>query len=474
MFFPSQLSRQFKGAQMIDALNLLDGDAKAFDERMFATFGNHEFEKSKTTHASMVRDLVRESGFSWVSSNVEFARNADGQPLVDAPNLRREVLVEANGLRVGIFGLTTDILVPEYVSAITDPVDAARRMAAELRARGADVVIGLTHLDMATDRRILETLGADGPDVIFGGHEHFRQSAKVDGRLAIKADADARTATVAQVSVSDGNPPVVNVSYDFRKLDTTVAEDGKVKARVDDWLGRYAQAYCSARELSAGCLDEPLGRTTVKLVAEELQIRSIETNLGDFVADQALAAFRDRGAQVAFVNSGSLRLNQDLPAGTMLTRNHLAQLFAYASPMHLLRIKGATLQRVADKAVTGWPGSGRWLQIAGFAFRHDDNAGTATNLTLLTPDGPRPVDPQETLLAVVPDYLVNPNAGDQDGYTMLDPDMIVATSGTPPDLADIVTAALKASGAGGIAPRAEGRICNPETTGHEGCLAVGH
>ena len=90
------------------------------------------------------------------------------------------------------------------------------------------------------------------------------------------------------------------------------------------------------------------------LVAEELEIRRFETNLGNFVADQALAAFAERGAQIAFVNSGSLRLNQDLPAGTRLTQSHLLDLFAYPSPLVLIRLDGATLQRIAERSIQQW------------------------------------------------------------------------------------------------------------------------
>src|SRR6185295_477710 len=45
LLFPSLLSRTFNGEQMIDVLNDLDGDPAGFDERMFAVFGNHEFDK---------------------------------------------------------------------------------------------------------------------------------------------------------------------------------------------------------------------------------------------------------------------------------------------------------------------------------------------------------------------------------------------------------------------------------------------
>ncbi|HQZ16404.1 MAG TPA: hypothetical protein PLD86_05965, partial [Vicinamibacteria bacterium] len=45
--FPSFASRMYAGAQMISVLNDLDGDSAAFDPRMFATLGNHEFDQRR-------------------------------------------------------------------------------------------------------------------------------------------------------------------------------------------------------------------------------------------------------------------------------------------------------------------------------------------------------------------------------------------------------------------------------------------
>ncbi|MFZ5605525.1 MAG: metallophosphoesterase, partial [Pseudomonadota bacterium] len=42
--FPSLLSQRYDGKQMVDVMNLLDGDADAHDPHLFVTFGNHEFE----------------------------------------------------------------------------------------------------------------------------------------------------------------------------------------------------------------------------------------------------------------------------------------------------------------------------------------------------------------------------------------------------------------------------------------------
>jgi 2',3'-cyclic-nucleotide 2'-phosphodiesterase (5'-nucleotidase family) len=237
---------------------------------------------------------------------------------------------------------------------------------------------------------------------------------------------------------------------------------------VEDWQRRFDAETCAEQEAVAGCLSSPLGNTQVELVGEELAIRRFETNLGDWVSDQALAAFADRGAQIAFINSGGLRLNENLPAGTAINRGHLLALFAYPSPLVLIELDGATLHRVVDHSVEDWTGNGWWLQIAGFAFRHDPEQGRAYDLTLLTPQGPRPIRPGERLLAVTNDFLMNPASG-QDGYAMLVPELLRTRPEAGPDLRDLVAEALRAAGKQGIAPQVEGRICNVKREG--ACLA---
>lgn len=461
--FPSTLSRQFQGEQMVDVMNLLDGDPQAFDPRMVVVFGNHEFDKAGIEDAGLLNARLRAAQFHWLNGNIRFRRDAGGRPLIAGPTLVPTVMLPAGGLRVGCFGLTIDAKGSEYIEGYSDPVATARRLTAALRRAGADLVIGLTHLTMEQDKALLRALGPDGPDLIVGGHEHLRQSARVNGRWVIKSDADAYRAAVIRVTVRRAGPP--RVTYAYRRLDTGVRPDPQVQRRVDAWLARFDQAYCGARlKRPPGCLDEVLGRAATDLVAEELAIRRFETNLGDWIADQALAAYRSHGARVAFVNSGGLRLNRNIAAGRPITRRDLEALFAYPTPLVLLRLNGATLLQVVQRAVRDWRGNGWWLQVAGFAFRFDPGKGTVSDLTLLGPGGPRPVRPDETLLAVTNRFL----ADGGDGYRMLK-DAPRWAPDPPPDLKELVITALRRAGPRGIAPRRAGRICNPRQPGP--CLA---
>jgi 2',3'-cyclic-nucleotide 2'-phosphodiesterase (5'-nucleotidase family) len=470
--FPSLISRLYNGRQMIDVLNRVDGDALGFDDRMFVTFGNHEFDKSKLEHAALLEKRIEESQFRWLSANVEFGSGPDGRPWVESRNLTEGAIVSSGGVRVGVFGLTTDGKHPDYVAAFGAPGATARRVSARLRRRGAEVVVAVTHLRMSEDAALLRDLGPDGPDLIIGGHEHNKQSRKVTGRWVIKADADARTATVAHVTLSEGGPP--RVEFEFRELGPDSPKpDGRVQDRVDEWLADHDRDYC--REVAKrppGCLATVLGRTRVELQGEELEIRRFESNLGDWIVDQARHAFADRGAQIAFVNAGGLRLNQNIPAGADITLRHFGEIFAYPSPMKLVRLSGASLQKAVEHAVQDWTGNGWWLQISGFAFRHDPDAAPgkqADRLTLLAPDGARPIRADEEILAVVNDFLLTRKSG-QDGYTMLDPADIVDGDEPAPDLRDLVIEALEESGREGIAPAGQGRICNTRREGP--CLAL--
>ena len=463
--YPAMLSRLYDGGQMVDVLNHLDGDAEAFDERMFMTFGNHELDASKLEDASGLSRQVAASQFRWLSSNIVFKRDG-GQPLVSADNLLPRAVVEIGGIRVGLFALTTDMKSAAYIESFGDPLEVARESVARLRSDGAEVVIGLTHLTLREDTTILRELGADGPDVIFGGHEHERQSAEVGGRWVLKADAEARTATVARLRPRRHGPPRIEARY--RKLDARIHPDAAVAAVVEGWIERFDREYCARLDEPPGCLDQPLGRAATDLIGEELQIRRFETNFGDWIVDRALAAYAGEGAQIAFLNSGGLRLNRNLPAGTRITRRHVEELFAYPTRLVLLRLDGATLAKALAHAVTDWTGNGHWLQVAGLAFVHDPDSGTASRLTLLTADGARPIAPDEELLVVTNEFLVDPSGG-QDGFAMLGPGQVVARDPSR-DLKRLVVEALVAAGEDGIPPRSEGRICNPRRPGP--CLAT--
>ncbi|MFT7520975.1 MAG: 2',3'-cyclic-nucleotide 2'-phosphodiesterase (5'-nucleotidase family) [Kiritimatiellia bacterium] len=464
--FPSILSRHFKGAQMIEVLNALDGETTAFDQNMIATFGNHEFDKSKLKYAPLLDARVDESQFTWLDSNIAWKEGDDGQPLISADHLMPQRMMDLGGVKVGVFSLTIDNKIPMYVQHIdTDYVAVAATQVADLREQGAELVIALTHLDARTDVVLLEELsGQNGPDIVLGGHDHILMTKHVGDRAVIKGDADALRVRVVDMWVDPEGNVGWSASDEGEALGSQgPAYDADVKQIVDGLLATFDKQFCA--DEGEGCLEQQLTVAGTELVAEELQIRRFETNLGNWIADRMLETFEPDGVQIAFVNSGALRLNQNLAVGTPVTRQVVEEIFAYPAGMQLLEIDGATLKAVLHRSVQDWTGSGHWLQVAGVAFRHDVDGSKVADAVLLTPDGPVPLNDSTTYRVVTVDYLVSPEMGDQDGYTMLSKKQAVASERVGTDLKKVVLQALIAAGEGGIAPEVDGRICNVARAG---------
>jgi 2',3'-cyclic-nucleotide 2'-phosphodiesterase (5'-nucleotidase family) len=287
----------------------------------------------------------------------------------------------------------------------------------------------------------------------------------------IKADADLRSATMATIKVSLTGE--VNVSHHYSILDeTTIKADSAVEARTNYWINRYEADYCKANQQSTGCLLKVIGKTDVELIAEELEIRRFETNLGGYVADRMIDVFDDialpggKKVQVALINAGSLRLNQNIPAGSELNEWYMNGIFQYPVSLRVIEITGKQLKEAVDHAIEDWSGNGWWLQVSGMAFRHDVENKRATDLSLINKQGDLTlVKDDDIIVASVNGYIADPQKSDRDGYTMLNLDSeLVYYADKPIDLKTFVIEAIKALWAQGkaISPALPGRVCNSQ------------
>ena len=458
--FPSLISEWTKGAHMVEMMNGLDGAPGVDDPRMFVVFGNHEFDKSKQKHATLLQARIDQSEFQWLGTNIRFAQE-EGEPLVASDNLKVSRIVESGGVRVGIFGLTTDKRPANtiaYVDEFIDPVRVAMEQTKLLREQGAEVVIALTHLALEKDREILENLGDGGPHLIIGGHEHQRHHVEIDGRWILKADADARTATVVRIQMI-GQRPFISFGYRFLDRDR-LSPDPEMQKRVDQVLKEHEAWFCSDHNEEAGCLQRAVGETAVPLIGEELEIRSYETNLGNWVADQARSVVDN--ADIAFINAGSLRVNQDIPPGS-ITERYLEELLPYDGELVRVELDNNQLDQILERAMEGWSGKGNWLQISGFAFQHDPRKveGHRVDAISLLQGGKMMKLPDRPLQAVTYKFLIEGG----DGYDMLKSLKWVSVAGS---LKERLRQTLRGS-TELIQPRVDGRICNLAEIGKRPC-----
>ena len=448
---PSFSSRVNKGAAMIDAMNQLDGAESDFDNNMIITFGNHEFDKSKMKYLPMVQQRIDESQFNWLDSNINWYHDSKlGK--IHSNKINKWMIKELGGIKIGLYSLTTDMTHPQYIASFDNPLEVSKHYVPFLKKQGAEIVIALTHQRMGNDKEVLNLESQYRPDIIIGGHEHYRQNEQINGRWIIKADADALSAAVIDVTLVNGHASFLPTFID---LDANVTKDYIVQQTIDNWIQKTKVKYCHKIHEDDSCLDLAYGATKVNLIAEESEIRRFETNMGNFIADTALEEFKLCQTDIALINSGSVRLNHNISANSNITRKHIEGMFPYPSDLKKIQINGKILKQILNHSIDMWTANGHWLLVAGIKFTHNPETQKFSHLRLANG---KPIADNDRLTVVLPQYLID-NKTDHDGYTMINQSMILDCDKNGSNLKNLVINRIKNT-ANGINPKKDGRICN--------------
>jgi len=417
---PSVESTFLQGSQMVAAL-----DAAGLD---VATFGNHEFDFGP----AVLLERMQESKFRWVSANVVDRRT--GSPFGGASP---ELLITLGGLRVGLFGLTmadaarTSRPGPDIV--FHPPLAAGKDAIGRLRAQGAQVVVGVTHQEIAEDRALAD---AADVDVILGGHEHDPMVAEERKTLITKGGSDARYLVQVDLWLTREGK-LVERSWRYREVSRRVAPDPVVEELVRSYAARLDRE-----------LDTVIGRADAPLEARSRELRTQETNLGDFVADR----LRERlDTNAAVVNGGAIRTNRTVPAGP-LTKRDVHGLLPFTDVVLKLELRGRDLRAALEHglAQTDRLGGG-FLQVSGIRFAWDPKREPGQRVVSAAVGG-QPMQDDAIYTIAVPSYLVRGG----DGFTAFARGRVLVDETSGPQVAQIVMDAIVARGA--IAPATDGRI----------------
>ena len=417
---PSVESTFLHGAQMVAAL-----DAVGLD---FATFGNHEFDFGP----AVLAERMKESKFRWLSANV--VDRSSGRPFGGASP---DTVLTLSGVRVGVFGLTMADAArtsrPGPDIGFNPPLAAGKDAETRLRAQGAQVVVAVTHQEIAQDRALA---GAAAVDVILGGHEHDPMVAEEGKTLITKAGSDARYLVQVDLWLTREGK-LVERSWRFREVSGRVAPDPAVEELVRSYAARLDRE-----------LDVVIGRTDVPLEARGSRLRTEETNVGDFIADR----LRERlGTDAAFVNGGAIRTNRIVPAGP-LTKRDVHSLLPFTDVVLKLELRGRDLRAALEHGLAQADrGGGGFLQISGVRAVWDPRLAPGQRIVSISVGG-RPLDDEAPYSVAVPRYLVRGG----DGYTAFARGKVLIDESSGPQVAQIVMDAIVTRGT--ITPVTDGRI----------------
>jgi 5'-nucleotidase len=419
---PSPMSSMFQGSQMVATLNAAGLD--------LASFGNHEFDFG----AEITRQRMRESRFTWVSANV--LDPASGLPFGGAVPF---VLRDYGGIRVAFFGLLTpDTQTLSKGAAglkFLDPIQTAKAVVAQARRAKADLIVALTHQDMADDKQLAAAVPEI--DLILGAHEHVPLDATVGRTLILKTGSDAVWLGRIDITVTAGRGGRrVQPKWELIPVTSEIPDKPEVAAVVKQYESRMAAQ-----------LDVIVGGTSVPLDTRNDVVRTQESAVGNLIADLLRAAMQ---ADAALINGGGIRGNTVLPAGSLRRRDVLS-ILPFANKIVKLDVTGEVVRAALENGLSQVERTaGRFPQVSGIRYVFDPNRPPGSRLISATLGG-RPLEPQARYTLATFDFML----GGGDGYTMLKEGKVLVKAENGPMDSDLILDRLKA---GPIAPVADGRI----------------
>jgi 5'-nucleotidase len=421
---PSVASNIFKGQQMIAVWNKIGLD--------LAVLGNHEFDFGP----DILRARIKESRFTWLAANVIDKKT--GKPFADTPPY---VIRDVDGVKLGFFGLlTTDTA--QFSSAgpdvtFLDPCETAQKIVAEMKTKGAQVIIAITHLAMREDKQVARCASIDA---IIGGHEH-EMLESLSGRTPIfKWGSDARDLGRIDLNVKLPSGELESIDWAALPVNDQVKDEPESAALIAEFESKVSAD-----------VDKAIGNTKVALDARSEASRSRETNLGSYIAD---AYRKATGADVALFNGGSIRAGRVFSPGPLTKRDVMA-ILPYENPIVKIEVTGATLRAALEHGVSRSAEEkepGRFPQVSGVRFTFDARKPAGSRVASVEVNG-QPLDDKKTYTLATNTFIVLKGG---DGYTMFtDPKFLINPENGPVEpvvLMEAISAAKE------IAPKADGRI----------------
>ena len=323
--------------------------------------GNHEFDWGLENLLS----LEKLAAFDIISANI--VESGTTKPLFNT-----QVIFETVLGKIGVFGLTTPTTSTSANPANTRGIsfNGAEKMYADaktqvdsLKAEGCEYIICVGHLgelDSLSPNSSIDVIkNVSGIDIFIDGHAHSELgsaiSAGAEETLLVSTGDKTRKAGVIVLDGKTIDSGLVSAA-DYDKVDEAVA---KIVKTVSDDVDAQLSAKFAVSE--------------VLLDGERANVRTQETNLGDFAADALLwsanVALGEGRVDAALTNGGGIRAS--IAAGDV-TMKDMATVFPFSNTIATVEMTGAQILEMLEAACYAAPEQvGAFPQVAGIEFTLD-------------------------------------------------------------------------------------------------------
>ena len=344
--------------------------------------GNHDWNYGKD-RLKELENIVRQNGspeFSILAGNVV---SEDGSMFFDRQYLTKEVVKDGKTLKIGVFGVIDPAIynatAPGNVEGLqfTDMTVYAQKAAAELKAQGCQIVVGMAHC--INPKGLASSV--DSVNLWIAGHEHTAINEAI-------TRPDGGTALVVETGYNLWNFGNVDISCTL-DADGNLAEDIKMTENLVDYnTGKALDADPGVQVLLDGITEEqktilsqPAGYAPEDLDGVWEHIRIGETTMGRAVTDAYLLA---TGADIAFENAGGIRASIEKGA---VTYQNVLDVSPYGNYIVTKELSGKEILEILETSLDimkanieanekgdydGWPdNSGNTLQAGGIEGKYN-------------------------------------------------------------------------------------------------------
>jgi len=364
--------------------------------------GNHDFNYGQERLA----ELDKLTDFPIISANV---LKADGTPLFTP-----YIIKEFNGVKVGIFGLSTPETAyktnPNNLKGLTfdDPVIAAEKILKELEGK-TDIVIALSHLGLDEGSIHTSKLVAErvkGIDLIIDGHSHtvLNEGLKVGDTLIVQTGEYGKNFGVVNMVYKDSNVSTVKAKLISRADAEQIVEDADILKAVEGITAEQEKITSVV-----------IGKTAVELDGLREHARTGETNLGNLITDAVLKA---TGADAVITNGGGIRASIDVGE---ITKGEVITVLPFGNYVVVKKVKGSDIVAALEHGVSVYPAAnGGFPHVAGIKFVFDPSKEAGSRVTKAEIGG-KALDPDKEYILATNDFM----AAGGDNYTMLAPGQVI-------------------------------------------------
>ena len=358
-----------KGADAVTMMNATGYDV--------VTLGNHEFDYG---YAQLAENM-KAAKFQVLCADV---LGADGKTIFDA-----NTIIEKGGVKIGFFGLDTPEAQtkanPKLIQGLKflagadgkELYDCAAAQVADLKAKGADIVVCLAHLgvDESSEPYTSYDLAKNvqGIDFIIDGHSHTVMTAGPNGEH-IQSTGTA-FANIGVITIDNATKKIVG--NELKAIWHKEKIDGK-SVTVVDYKTRDEKVAAAAKAI-IDPIDKAYGE---KFAESEVALngakapngnRDSETNLGDLITDAMLwKVLADAEITVpeenvvAITNGGGIRAS--IGVGDV-TKKDINTVLPFGNTLAVVYVKGSELLEALEASTYCTPESiGGFPQVAGMQF----------------------------------------------------------------------------------------------------------